>query len=238
MVSQASLMNSQDPHLPWVQRKKLNEPMPWFWTIDGWLDEVVHHLCITHDSTHGIIKDQFGFHEVCARWVLKQLTGKHRRICLTFYNGLLNHCCNESDTFLRHSVTGDKMWREEHNSKLCLLYRNASGPIETGYLNKIPRTVVERCRKVNDNACCHTATHTIKSFRQLNFEVLKHPLYGPDLAPSDYHLFDPLTDTREASISPMTRKWNKQCIQKHVDCWTKRIEKDVGYEEKRCCRTY
>jgi len=31
-----------------------------------------------------------------------------------------------------------------------------------------------------------------QSAKKLNFEVLEHPPYSPDLAPFDYHLFGPL----------------------------------------------
>jgi hypothetical protein len=40
--------------------------------------------------------------------------------------------------------------------------------------------------------CLHTAAHTVERLHQLNSEVLKHPLYGPDLAPFGYHLSGPL----------------------------------------------
>jgi hypothetical protein len=44
---------------------------------------------------------------------------------------------------------------------------------------------------MHDNARQHTA----ETLCHLNFEVLEHPPYSPDLAPLDYHLFDPLKDT-------------------------------------------
>jgi hypothetical protein len=47
---------------------------------------------------------------------------------------------------------------------------------------------------LHDNADLHTAVHTIETLRHLNFEVLEHLLYSPDLAPLDYHLFGPLKD--------------------------------------------
>jgi histone-lysine N-methyltransferase SETMAR len=31
-----------------------------------------------------------------------------------------------------------------------------------------------------------------KHSKQMSFEVLEHPLCTPDLAPSDYHLFEPV----------------------------------------------
>jgi hypothetical protein len=45
-----------------------------------------------------------------------------------------------------------------------------------------------------DNACTHSAAHTVESCQQQSFKVLKHPLYGHDLAPSDCHLFGPFKE--------------------------------------------
>jgi hypothetical protein len=47
---------------------------------------------------------------------------------------------------------------------------------------------------LQDNASPQTAAHTVESFSQLNFELLKHPLYICDLAPCDCHLFCALKD--------------------------------------------
>jgi histone-lysine N-methyltransferase SETMAR len=47
---------------------------------------------------------------------------------------------------------------------------------------------------LHDNAHPHTAAHTVETLCHLNFEVLEHPRYSPDLAPSDYHLFGLLKD--------------------------------------------
>jgi histone-lysine N-methyltransferase SETMAR len=40
-----------------------------------------------------------------------------------------------------------------------------------------------------DNAALHKATITYQKLADLHFEVLKHPAYSPDLAPSDYYVF-------------------------------------------------
>jgi hypothetical protein len=45
---------------------------------------------------------------------------------------------------------------------------------------------------LHNNACLHTAAHTVETLKKLNFEVLEHPSYNPDLAPLDCHLFGPL----------------------------------------------
>jgi [histone H3]-lysine36 N-dimethyltransferase SETMAR len=41
----------------------------------------------------------------------------------------------------------------------------------------------------HDNARSHIAEMTKKKLREFGWEVLPHPPYSPDLAPSDYHLF-------------------------------------------------
>ena len=45
---------------------------------------------------------------------------------------------------------------------------------------------------LHDNARPRTAIHTLQTLVKLDFTVLEHPAYSPDLAPSDYHLFGPL----------------------------------------------
>lgn len=41
----------------------------------------------------------------------------------------------------------------------------------------------------HDNAEAYAALGTRQKVAELDWEVLSHPLYYPDLAPSDYHLF-------------------------------------------------
>lgn len=40
-----------------------------------------------------------------------------------------------------------------------------------------------------DNAPCHKSIKTMAKFHELGYELLPHPPYSPDLAPSDYFLF-------------------------------------------------
>lgn len=43
-----------------------------------------------------------------------------------------------------------------------------------------------------DNAPCHKSAVTMKKLDDLGYELLPHPPYSPDLAPSDYYLFSNL----------------------------------------------
>jgi histone-lysine N-methyltransferase SETMAR len=45
---------------------------------------------------------------------------------------------------------------------------------------------------LQDNFRPHTATLTTATLLKLKWDVLPHPPYSPDLAPSDYHLLGPM----------------------------------------------
>jgi hypothetical protein len=64
---------------------------------------------------------------------------------------------------------------------------------------KVKRAIRLKRRKMQDSVCFlqdnvrpHTAALTIVTLLKLKWDVLPHPSYSPDLAPSDYHLFGPM----------------------------------------------
>ena len=88
----------------------------------------------------------------------------------------------------------------------------------------------------------HTASQTFETINHLGFEVLEHPAYSPDLAPSDYHLFGPLKNalrgrrfSTDKEVQEAVHKWLRdqpksfflERIRKLVDRWTKCIEKET-----------
>uniref|UniRef100_A0A034WT27 Histone-lysine N-methyltransferase SETMAR n=1 Tax=Bactrocera dorsalis TaxID=27457 RepID=A0A034WT27_BACDO len=57
---------------------------------------------------------------------------------------------------------------------------------------KRPGLEMEKTLFQQDNAPCHKSTLTMAKIHELKFELLEHPPYSPDSAPSDFHLFPEL----------------------------------------------
>jgi len=106
----------------------------------------------------------------------------------------------------------------------------------------------KRVLLLHDNACPHMAAHTVDTLHDLKFEVLKHPPYSPDLAPSDFHLFGPMkehmqghkfaddNEVKEAVqswLKPMPKSIFLEGIRKLVDRWTKCVAKQRDCVEKK-----
>jgi hypothetical protein len=53
---------------------------------------------------------------------------------------------------------------------------------------------------LQDNTRPHTAALIMATALKLKRDVLPHPPYSPDLAPSDYHLFGPMRGLRRQEI--------------------------------------
>ena len=99
----------------------------------------------------------------------------------------------------------------------------------------------------HDNARPHTARATVEKIRTFGWEILPHPPYSPDLAPSDYHLFgsvkeqlrgqrfETLEDIRKAvrqRLRAAGTDFYHQGIFKLVERWTKCVQRNGDYVEK------
>jgi hypothetical protein len=60
----------------------------------------------------------------------------------------------------------------------------------------------------HDIARPHTAPVTQERIQELQWELLEHPLYSPDLTSSDFNLFGPLKTILVANVSLMTTRLN------------------------------
>lgn len=63
--------------------------------------------------------------------------------------------------------------------------------VQCAIRSKRPWLLEGGCKVIlqQDNARPHTAKLTKKKIEELGWEVLPHPPYSPDVAPSDFHLF-------------------------------------------------
>lgn len=70
------------------------------------------------------------------------------------------------------------------------IYCNKMDEMMQKFKEKQPR-LINRSVPIllHDNARPHTAKMTVAKLQELELELLHHPLYSPDLAPTDYHFF-------------------------------------------------
>ena len=69
------------------------------------------------------------------------------------------------------------------------MHRNIESKAKAGDSQQAQRCAVQGVLLLRDETHSHSAATVV---RQLKFELLPNPLYSPDLAPSDYHMFGPL----------------------------------------------
>ncbi len=109
---------------------------------------------------------------------------------------------------------------------------------------KIKRPGLGKVRFLHDNARPHTAKLTRDKLKELGWEVLPHPPYSPDLAPSDYYLFrhlhyflkdkiyrnrDQLKQDLDVFFGSQSADFFKKGIEKLVKRWQQVVDSDGEY---------
>jgi histone-lysine N-methyltransferase SETMAR len=67
--------------------------------------------------------------------------------------------------------------------------------IRDSICSKLPGQLARGVLLHHENAIPHTARATQERIQELQWELREHPPYGRDLAPSDFHLFEPLKNS-------------------------------------------
>ena len=98
-----------------------------------------------------------------------------------------------------------------------------------------------------DNARPHTARKTIDMINELCWDLISHPPYSPDLAPSDYALFPymksflrgrrfntraELEEETKSVLRAISPQWFRQSIRKLEERWGKCVALEGDYVEK------
>ena len=75
----------------------------------------------------------------------------------------------------------------EHGSSITgPYYADLIGQVRAALKEKIRRKLRRGVLFHQDNAPAHTSSEALAAIRNAGFELLRHPSYSPDLAPSDF----------------------------------------------------
>lgn len=128
------------------------------------------------------------------------------------------------------------------------LYSAQLDRMHTALAQKYP-ALVNRKRVLlqQDNAAPHTSKRTKEKLQELDsIELLPHPAYSPDLAPSDFHLFrsmahflrgrkfsniDQVETACQEFFDSHDKKWYQNGIEQLAERWLKTIEHNGLYFE-------
>jgi len=99
----------------------------------------------------------------------------------------------------------------------------------------------------HDNFSCHESMETMAKLKELHFELLPHPPYSPDLAPSEYWLFaetkkmlqgkkfnsnEEVINETEAYYESIDKSYYKKAIEKLEKRWNECITLEGEYIEE------
>jgi len=126
-------------------------------------------------------------------------------------------------------------------------YAEQLGRLRQAVVQKRRGKLSARPLLLHDNAPAHTAQVSVNAATTAGFEILPHPAYSPDLAPSDFYLFcqlkRPLRGHQfesDEEVITLTNQWLEDQpaefytsgIQKLRDRWQKCIDRQGDYVEK------
>lgn len=130
-----------------------------------------------------------------------------------------------------------------------------TGEYYTSLINKLREKIKEKRRGKltkgilyhQDNAPAHTSRLALNAIHEAGFELMEHPPYSPDLAPSDYYLFPIMKnylkgrhfvsdDDIKAEVNNFLEDQDKDFFRKGIEAlekrWMKCIDLQGSYVEK------
>lgn len=126
-------------------------------------------------------------------------------------------------------------------------YADLLGRFDVELKKKRPRLAKKKVLFHHDNAPAHTSAVAMAKLVELRYELLSHPPYSPDLAPSDYFLFPNLKKSlagkrfgsneeviaaTEAYFAALEKIYFLDGLKKLEHRWAKCIDREGDYVEK------
>ncbi|GFX59316.1 histone-lysine N-methyltransferase SETMAR [Trichonephila clavipes] len=154
-------------------------------------------------TLHKVVSEKLKFRKLCVCWVPRLLTEEHKLEIMACALDFLDRYLKEGDQFLQMIVTGDEMWVSHIIQSLNVSQWNGVTQIQQSesrpsgqsqharraIQNKRHGLLTSGVLLLHDNARPHSAINTQNLIRSFGWELIDHPPYSPDLAPSDFHLF-------------------------------------------------
>ena len=154
----------------------------------------------------------------------------------SFEKSVQSHCWWHYWRVSRLDLVSSISWRNTHQVTARSVYLFVFGI----HLNRGSRVIF-------NNAPAHTSAVVVAKLMELGFQLVSHPPYSPDLAPSDYYLFpnmkkwlagkrfygneDVIAETN-GYFSDLDKSYYSEGINKLEQRWTKCISLKGDYVEK------
>ena len=143
----------------------------------------------------------------------------------------------------------------DHSGVICTDFAEKGVRINSSYYSNLVETCRRNRRKMRgcplwllqDNAPVHKSGQTMAIIEGSGFQLLPHPPYSPDLAPSDFYLFrhlkkhfrgekfenpDDLRENVVTFLGEQSKNFYKNAFLELVERWKKCIENGGSYVEK------
>ncbi|VVC40054.1 Hypothetical protein CINCED_3A010488 [Cinara cedri] len=173
------------------------------------LIEIADIVKISSERVHHIIHEYFYKKKLRTKWVQRELTIDQKHQLVNDSEQCLKLFKRNKPEFSRRYETMDETWLHHFTSESnrqsaeCTAHDEPNPKRGNTQQSAAKDEIVKKRlhfkkKKVlfyQDNAPCHKSMKTMEKLHELGFELLPHPPYSPDLAPSDFFLFSDLKRT-------------------------------------------
>ena len=160
------------------------------------VEEIARALGISHGSVSTILHDRLVMHKLTVRWFPKSLSGVRTATRASVCSALLKRF-RSKDGFLLRLLTVDETWVHYYEPENKAHSRQWVKNAEVHSL---------KCFAATGQRESPHFKVSMYAVERNEYELIPHPAYSPDLAPSDFFLFLNLKKISVDIISDLTKK--------------------------------